>query len=312
LGVLRAGQLLIVSVVGDYEALSGQKLIDDFVDVAVRAEAAGATIIELNLSCPNSVSRHGFGVRPPICESKEDTHKIVVAVRSALFWNTKLVAKLGYLPRPALEDVVEPILDSVDGIAGINTLQVDVEDTEQGPVFQGTLDDPNETRPMAGLSGVSIRDHALDFVRSLALLRRRLGHSFEIIGMGGVMEPHDVRALMAYGADAVQTATAATNYPDLPRQLCTDGHRVPSQEERLLGLLDTALSDERCPFRTAEGLASELHLPLDHVRRLLEAHPDLARQSVMHDRTGRRLYAASGRSPTVRERVEQFRWLLAR
>lgn len=310
---LRAGQLLIVSVVGDYETLNGQELVDDFVAVAARAEETGALVIELNLSCPNSVSRRGDGLRPPICESPRDMHRIVSAVRSALLLpETKLVAKLGYLARSDLEDAVDPILQSVDGFSGINTLQVGVEDTGHGPVFKGTLNDRNEPRKQAGLSGIAIRDLALDFVRTLALLRRRRRCSFEIIGMGGVMEPHDVRALMACGADAVQAATAAQNHWNLPRRLCNDGHPVPSTEERLLGLIGSALADERWPFRTADGLAAELHVSADLVRRLLEYHPDLARRSVMNDRRGRNLYTAAQRTPGVRERLEEFRWLLAR
>lgn len=309
---LRPGQLLIVSVVGDYETLNGQELVDDFVAVAARAEEAGARVIELNLSCPNSVSRRGDGLRPPICESPKDTHRIVSAVSAALRPETKLVAKLGYLARSDLEDVVAPILGSVAGLSGINTLQVGVEDTRHGPVFKGTLSDHNEPRKQAGLSGIAIRDLALDFVRTLALLRRRRGCSFEIIGMGGVMEPHDVRALMACGADAVQAATAAQNHWNLPRRLCNDGHPVPSTEERLLGLIGSAMADERWPFRTADGLAAELRVSADLIRRLLEVHPDLARRSVMNDRRGRELYTAAQRTRGVRERLEEFRWLLAR
>ena len=308
---LRPGQVLLVSVVGEYEELSGQDLVRDFVDVSLLAEEAGAPIIELNLSCPNSVSRRGDGLRPPICESAEDTCQIVAAVRAALAADTKLVAKLGYLSRERLEDVVSRIVDSVDGIAGINTLQVGVQDDELGPVFLGTLNDPNEPRRDAGLSGIAIRDYALDFVRSLALLRRKYSWSFEIIGMGGVMDPHDVRALMASGADAVQTTTAATNNPDLPEQLWTDGHRVPSEEDRLVWLLDAALADRKWQFRTAEGLADELHVSASRSVGFLRLTP-IARRSVMNDRHGRNLYVAHTRKPTLRERFEQFRWLLAR
>jgi hypothetical protein len=237
---------------------------------------------------------------------------IVEAVREALAPTTKLVAKLGYLTRKDLSAVLAAIGGSVDGIAGINTLQVPVADDSSGPVFVGTLKDPDEPRRQAGLSGIAIRDYALDFVHSLALLRRQHSWDFEIIAMGGVMEPHDVRALMAMGADAVQTATAAENNPELPRQLCSDGHYVPSEEERLVNLVFAALSDPRWEFRTAEGLASELDLTQEQVRQILESHGEFVRRSVATDRLGRDLYTTHTRKPTIREKLEQLRWMLAR
>ncbi len=143
---LREGQILIVSVVGDYEKLEGQPLVEDFVDVAKRVEAAGAHAIELNLSCPNSVSRLSEDLLPPICGSPQDSEMIVAAVRSALSPRTKLIAKLGYLSRPRLEELLARIADAVDAISGINTLQVDVKDDDGGPVFLGTLENPTEPR----------------------------------------------------------------------------------------------------------------------------------------------------------------------
>jgi dihydroorotate dehydrogenase len=312
LEVLRRGQILLVSVVGDYENLSGDQLVDDFVEIALRVEQTGASIVELNLSCPNSVSHESGGLLPPICKSMPDTRRIVKAVRNALSPQTKLVVKLSYLTRNELENVVGSIADSIDGISGINTLQVPVADDERGPIFVGTPDNPSEPRRRAGLSGVAIRDYALDFVRSLALLRRKFGWEFEIVAMGGVMEPHDVRALMASGADAVQSATAAENNPELPREICGDGHRLPSEEERLTNLVAFALDDDRWAFRTVGGLASELGLSLEDIERVLEARPQIARRSVMTDQAGHPLYSSFERKPTMRERLEQLRWMLAR
>jgi dihydroorotate dehydrogenase len=310
-GALRDGQLLIVSVVGDYEELSGDALVSDFVDVALAAEHAGATIIELNLSCPNTVKASG-PVQPPICESPDDSARIVKSVRAALDANTKLVVKLAYLARPALERLIAAVADSVDGVAGINTLQVPVVGADGAPVFIGTRDSRTKFRDKAGLSGIAIRDYALDFVRSLALIRRVNRWEFDIIAMGGVMEPHDVRALMAVGADAVQSATAAANNPGLPRLLWSDGHQIPSDDERLIGLLGTALADPQWSFRSVAGLAKELRVPAERVSRALASHPDLARVSVLRDVDGNTLYAARDSSPTVRERLEQLRWILAR
>jgi dihydroorotate dehydrogenase len=312
---LRAGQVLIVSVAGNYEELRGQELVDDFVRVALHAETAlgaspdRAAAIELNLSCPNTVSREGRGARP-ICENADDTYRIVNAVRGALAPATKLVIKLSFLERGRLAPVVEAVASHVDAIAGINTVQVSVKRPEGGPAFRGTLTDPDAERP-AGLSGVAIRDLALDFVRSLAYLRRKREWDFDIIGIGGVMEPHDVRALMASGADAVQTATAAANNAQFPRVLWGDGHPEPTWEERLLQLVTAALEDPRWAFRTLEGLARDLRVGPDQVADLLHQHPEVARRSAMTDREGRALYTTPDRRISMRERLERARWILA-
>jgi dihydroorotate dehydrogenase len=310
--ILRAGQLLIVSVVGEYEELTGQALVEDFVEVAVMAEAAGAPAIELNLSCPNTFDEGGFGARRPICETPDFAREIVTAVRAGLAPETKLVAKLSYLHRDALESVVGGFAHAVDAVAGINTLQIRVEHGDGGPAFRGTRTDPSRGRTVAGLSGVAIRDLALDFVRSLAFLRRTKDWEFDIIGMGGVMEPHDVRALMASGADAVQTATAATNNFELPRQLWSDGYPEPSAQDRLLALVSAALADSRWDFRTVDGIARDLRVSTEAVGRLMRAHPDIARRSAMTGRDGRALYTSPTKPVSLRERLERVRWLLAR
>lgn len=73
-----------------------------------------------------------------------------------------------------------------------------------------------------------------------------------------------------------------------------------------------AVADTRWDFRTVEGLAGDLELAPEAVRRILDERPDIARKSAMTDRHGRELYAAPGRPVSMRERVERMRWLLAR
>jgi dihydroorotate dehydrogenase len=300
LASLRSEQLLIVSVVGTYERYKGQALLDDFVKVARLAEGAGAKAIELNLSCPNTLAEDGRGIGKPICEDAAHTREIVHAVKDGLDPETKIVAKLGYLPPARLAEVIESIGGDVDGIAGINTWQVEVRDATGKPAFKGTPVDPGLDRPKAGLSGIAIRDLALDFVRELALLRRKRGWSFAIIGMGGVMDTHDARALMASGADAVQATTVIANNVRFPRGLWSE------QQE-----LDAALKDERWIYRTAEGLADSLNLSVNAVRNLLESSPNVARKATLTDRLGRDLYASADRPMTPRERLERLRWILA-
>ncbi len=296
---LRPGQVLIVSVVGSYELYRGDALLDDFVSVARMAEDAGASAVEINLSCPNTLADDGAGMGAPLCEDPVHAAQIVEAVRAALKPETKLVAKLGYLAASRLAEVVQRIADEVDGIAGINTLQVTVVDTNGKPAFRGVLQDPDRDRPKAGLSGIAIRDLAREFVKQLASLRELNNWSFDIIGMGGVMDTYDVRALLASGADAVQATSLTANEVKLARRLWTDRR-----------LLEAAINNERWDFWTVEGLAKELRLAPNRTRDLLTASPDVARKTVLTDRKGRTLYAARDRAPTVRERIERFRSVL--
>ena len=226
LSELSNGQLLIVSVMGTAEEHEGTALIDDFVKTALMAESTGARAIELNLSCPNTVrSGTGRGMRPLVCSDAITTEEIVGAVRAALKGTTKLVAKLGYLEKPHLAEVVGRIANSVDAISGINTIQVPITapNSDITP-FVGTATDASKLRVEAGISGSAIRNLGEQFVRNLADLRGDA--KFEIIGMGGIMNVSDVGVFRKAGAAAVQTATGACLNPNLPIDILNEGSYI--------------------------------------------------------------------------------------
>lgn len=75
--------------------------------------------------------------------------------------------------------------------------------------------------------------------------------------------------------------------------------------------IGAAVQSSRWEFRTAQGIAEDLGVSSQEVARQLSEHPEIARKSVMTDRLGRPLYAAPGRRPGLRERLEQIRWILA-
>lgn len=239
-----SGKLLIVSVMGD-EELVGDEFIEDFVEVAKLASQAGAPAIELNLSCPNKLDRQG-GMMRPICETPDLTAEIVKAVRKNIDQAIPIVAKLSYLSYAELEVLLPLIGDEVQGVAGINTIQARVVDPASGePTFQGeNKDGKRVVRPAAGISGVALRHFALDFVNSLNRLRSlNDGWRFDILAMGGVMDAHDVRALMATGAACVQTATAAATNPALPLQMQEAG-LTQGDDPGLLAIREALLADD--------------------------------------------------------------------
>jgi hypothetical protein len=270
LTVLAADQLLIVSVMGDdYESSPKRKnVIRDFSATAKLAETAGAYVVELNLSCPNSLDTSGKGVKPPICLDPSFTRDILEEARSCLDSSTRLVAKLSFLDEDILPIVIDEIAPLVDGIAGVNTLQCSVERPSGGPTF------PN--RELAGVSGIAIRRYAQDFVARLARARAESGHYFEILGMGGVTDPQSFEDLYALGASAVQTASGAFANPFLAAE-CVEalGDSLPVTPDivdpKLREALSALVDDIRNahPAITDAGLAAVLPLRADQAMRFL-------------------------------------------
>ena len=85
---------------------------------------------------------------------------------------------------------------------------------------------------------------------------------------------------------------------------------VPANQ--LVSALEAAIEDPRWEFRSVEGLAGELGVSTEAVEQMLHGHPEIARKSALTDKQGRHLYAPRDRSPTIRERLERARWVLAR
>ena len=218
--------LLLVSVMGEDPDGTGQQaaLAGDFARTARMAEEAGAGVVELNLSCPNTLDRSAAGVKPPLCLDPDATVAVVQQVRRELDDRTGLVAKLSWLDEERLAALVPRLGPLVDGIAGINTLQSRVRRSDGAPTFPG--------RELAGLSGVAVRDSALDFTRRLVALREAGTAHFDVLAMGGVTDPASFEALFALGADAVQSASGAFADPLLAQRCITAlGHTLPRAVE---------------------------------------------------------------------------------
>jgi len=209
---LGPGKLLIASVVGNERLSTFQETVEDYARAAQMAEGCGAKAIELNLSCPNTM-RDGQVQTDLIASDPDAAAAVVQAVRKALKSDTRLIAKLSYLPRTKLESVLDRIHGSLNGVSGINTLQVSVRDKGENAFPR---------RAVAGLSGVAIRELGFEFARNVISVRGSLGRSesdFSVISMGGVMNADDVEAYRRIGACAVQTATAAFFNAELARDV---------------------------------------------------------------------------------------------
>lgn len=194
------GQLLIMSVVGTIKpGFGSNEYFDDFADTARQAVAAGAKVIEVNLSCPNVASE---GV---ICYDEEAVYQICKRTKDAI-GDVPLIIKAGYYA-PDQQDLLEHIMQRVHQLIGaisaINTLPAMIVD-RQGEQYL-----PGKGRLRSGTCGAGIKWAGIDMVKRLATLRVDKGYEYEIIGVGGVMGPTDFAEYRAAGADVVQSVTGA-------------------------------------------------------------------------------------------------------
>ncbi|MFW9988669.1 MAG: dihydroorotate dehydrogenase [Candidatus Odinarchaeota archaeon] len=169
---------LIVSVFGNTN--------DVYLDVAIKAEKAGADAIEINISCPHAeVSSIGI--------DKDLTFEIVKILKNKL--SVPLFVKLN----PNVTNLVEIALAAerggADGVVAINTLsamKIDV-NTKRPILSHGS----------GGLSGKAIQPIAVKKVFDLYKALK-----VPVIGCGGINSWQDVIEFFLAGASAVQIGTA--------------------------------------------------------------------------------------------------------
>jgi dihydroorotate dehydrogenase (NAD+) catalytic subunit len=169
---------LIVSVFGDTN--------ESYLDVAHKAEKAGADAVEINISCPHAeVSSIGI--------DRDLTYSVVKTLKEKL--EVPLFVKLN----PNVTDIGEIALAAekggANGVVAINTLGAMVIDI-------------NTRRPIlahgsGGLSGKAIHPIAVKKVYDLYQLLK-----IPIIGCGGISTWKEVVEFILAGASAVQIGTA--------------------------------------------------------------------------------------------------------
>ena len=169
---------LIVSIFGDTKEV--------YLEVATKAEKAGADAIEINISCPHAeVTSIGI--------DKDLTYKIVKYIKEHL--SKPLFVKLN----PNVTNIEEIALAAekggADGVVAINTLtalKIDV-NTKRPILSHGS----------GGLSGKAIHPIAIKKVYDLYKILK-----IPIIGCGGIDSWEDVIEFFLAGASAVQIGTA--------------------------------------------------------------------------------------------------------
>jgi dihydroorotate dehydrogenase (NAD+) catalytic subunit len=176
---------LIVSVFGNTD--------ETYLDVAIKAENAGANAIEINISCPHAeVSSIGI--------DKGLTYEIVKFLKENL--KIPLFVKLN----PNVTDIIDIALAAqnggADGVVAINTLsalKIDI-----------NIKRPILSHGSGGLSGKAIHPVAIKKVFDLYKALK-----IPIIGCGGVDSWQDVIEFFLAGASAVQIGTALYKGADI-------------------------------------------------------------------------------------------------
>ncbi len=160
--------------------------IESYIEIAIKAQNAGADAIELNISCPHdNISK--------ICQDKQLTYKYVAAVKKEL--KIPLFVKLS----PNVTDICEIALsaekagaDAVTAINTVNAMAIDIE--TQRPIL---------SHGSGGLSGKAIHSIAIKKVYDLYKVL-----DIPIIGCGGIFSWKDVVEFFLAGASAVQIGSA--------------------------------------------------------------------------------------------------------
>lgn len=205
------GQLVIGSFQGT-KGSTAQAFIDDYAATAKLMAETGVKVMETNLSCPNE------GTSNLVCFDVDTTERIVHAIKSAVP-NIPLIVKIAYFQTDeALATWVSRIGPLVEGISAINTIPAPIVDAQDNQAL------PGQGRLVSGVCGNAIRWAGLEMIERLARLRAELNLSYQLIGVGGVMNATDYEAYRTAGADAVMSATGAMWNPYLAQEIWEATH----------------------------------------------------------------------------------------
>ncbi|MGH8890522.1 MAG: dihydroorotate dehydrogenase [Acidothermaceae bacterium] len=177
--------------------------VDDYAKLANRVrDAGGASMIEVNISCPNVEDRGQVFACDPHAAAG-----VVQAVRRATRPDIPVFAKLS----PDVTDIVaiahSCVSAGADGLSMTNTLLGMVIDTDtMRPVLAGVT---------GGLSGPAIRPVALRCVWQVHAAMPEV----PILGMGGISNGLDALQFILAGASAISVGTEAFHDPSAPLRI---------------------------------------------------------------------------------------------
>lgn len=184
-------KVLIVSIMGENE--------QEWTELATRAEAAGADIIECNFSCPQ-MTTEGMGC--DIGQNPDLVRKFTAATRQGT--TLPILAKMTPNQAEGTTFAITALDAGATGVAAINTVKCITHIDRY--TFTGTPDIAGKSS-VSGYSGKAIKPIALRFVKELSDQKIQ-----EISGIGGIETWQDALEFILLGASTVQICTAVMQY----------------------------------------------------------------------------------------------------
>lgn len=185
----------------DFRALINVSLsansIEDFI-VLVKAFDKVADLVELNFSCPHASVGYGSSIGCDMAIASEYVRSIKDATKGC---DAPLFVKL----TPNTDDIgaiAKAVVEAgADGLVAINTVGPiqHIDPVAQQPILQ------NKLSGKGGCSGKWVHEDAL---RSVSEVRKAVGPTIPLIGMGGVTTGAEAAAMIRAGADAVGIGSA--------------------------------------------------------------------------------------------------------
>lgn len=171
-------------------------------DLAVMCEQAGAKLIEGNFSCPQMTSHDMGSDVGTNCELVKSYCEAVTSVTDIPF-----IAKM----TPNNKNMEEPAIAAIQGgaasVSAINTIKsvtnIDFENMTAMPVVNGKSS-------ISGYSGAAVKPIALRFITNLLQCEELKGR--DISGIGGIETWRDAAEFLALGCRNVQVTTAIMQY----------------------------------------------------------------------------------------------------
>lgn len=234
-------KVLIASIMGPTEA--------DWTELAKRATATGADMLELNFSCPQ-MTTHAMG--SDVGTNTELCEKYVAAAKRGT--DLPIVAKM----TPNITDMVPSaeaaLRGGAAGISAINTVKsianLDLQNLVGMPMIDGKSS-------VSGYSGKAVKPIALRFVNELS--QRIPG--VQISGIGGIETWEDAAEFILLGARNLQVCTAIMEYGYRIIDDLTSGLAYYMEERGVDHLEDLV------------GLASANMLPAEELDRSYKVYP---------------------------------------
>jgi dihydroorotate dehydrogenase (NAD+) catalytic subunit len=187
--LLSRGARVVVSIAG--------QTVREYAELAMRlSDAAGVTVIEVNLSCPNAEDAGNLFALDPGAVGH-----VIASVRGSTRYDIPVVAKLS----PDVTDIVPVaaacVTNGADGVCLINSpLGMSIDTVRMRPVLAGVF---------GGLSGPAIRPVAVRCVWQV----HEAFPNLPIIGTGGVGSGRDVLEFLLAGASMVGVGAEIVHDP---------------------------------------------------------------------------------------------------